>query len=211
MSRPGGRRYTARAYRFPTPTMPIKPITMAAHLLAAFACPVAAAEFAVDPTHTTVHFAVSHEELSFVHGRFARVRGSAQFDPGARTGAMTISVSATTIDTGNSAVDNVLRSNQFLDAERYPDVHFVSERFEFEGEKLTAIEGKITLHGVQRPLRLAVRRFQCKDIALGIVSQYVCGGELQATLKRSDFGMTRFLPEVGDEVELTIDGEAARQ
>src|ERR1700693_5883940 len=142
---------------------------VAALLLAAFACPAAAAEFAVDPNHTTVHFAVSHEELSFVHGRFGRIRGSTQFDSGAKTGAMTISVPVTTIDTGNSAVDNVLRSDQFLDGERYPEVHFVSERFVFEGEKLTAVEGKITLHGVQRPLRLVARRFQCKDVAAGIV------------------------------------------
>ena len=180
-------------------------------LLVAVARPGAAAEFAVDPNHTVVHFAVSHEELSFMRGRFPRIRGSAQFDSAAGTGSLAISVSAATIDTGNSAVDNVLRSDQFLDVERYPEVHFVSDRFVFDGGKLTAIEGRIALHGVQRPLRLVARRFQCREVPLGIVRSYVCGGEFQATLRRSDFGMTRFLPEVGDEVELTIDGEATRK
>lgn len=184
---------------------------MAALLLAALAAPAAAAEFILDPNHTTVHFSVSHEELSFVHGRFARIRGSAQFDPGARTGTMTISVPAATIDTGDSAVDNVLRSDQFLDVERYTEVYFVSERFVFDGDTLTAIEGRITLHGEQRPLRLVARRFQCKEVPIGIVRPYVCGGEFRATIKRSEFGMTRFLPAVGDDVELTIDGEAARK
>jgi polyisoprenoid-binding protein YceI len=181
----------------------------AALLLTAFASPAVAAEFDVDPNHSSVHFAVSHEELSYVHGRFGRIGGTAQFDAGAKTGAMTISVPVTTIDTGNRAIDNVLRSDQFLDAEHYPEMHFVSERFVFEGEKLTAIEGELTLHGVQRPLRLVARRFQCKNVWAGLLPRYVCGGEFQATIKRSEFGMTHFLPEaVGDEVELTIDGEA---
>ena len=180
-------------------------------LLAALAGSAAAANFAVDPNHASVHFAVSHNDISFVRGRFCRITGSVQFDPAGKTGAMTISVPATTIDTGNTAVDNVLRSDQFLDVERYPYVHFVSERFVFERENLTAIEGQLTLHGVQRPLRLAARRFQCKEVPIGIVRQHVCGGEFQTTIRRSDFGMTRFLSEVGDEVELTIDGEAMRQ
>ena len=170
-----------------------------------------AANFNVDPNHTAVHFAASHEDLSYMRGSFRRIKGTAQLDPVARTGAMTISVAAATIDTGNTAVDNVLKSEQFLNVDSYPEMHFVSDRFVFEDEKLTAIEGRITLHGVQRPLRLVARRFQCRDVREGIVSRYVCGGEFQATLRRSDFGMTRFLPEVGDEVELTIDGEATKQ
>ena len=185
---------------------------VAALLVAAFASPAAAAGFTVDPNHSSVHFAVSHEELSYVHGRFGRIRGTVQFDADAKTGAMTISVPVMTIDTGNSAIDNVLRSDQFLDAERYPEVHFASERFVFEGDKLTAIEGNLSLHGVQRSLRLVARRFQCKNVWAGILPRYVCGGEFHATLKRSEFGMTHFLPAaVGDEVELTIDGEAAQQ
>ena len=173
--------------------------------------PASAADFAVDPNHTAVHFAASHEDLSYLRGSFRRIKGTAQLDPAAQTGSLTISVATATIDTGNSAVDNVLRSGQFLDAERYPEVHFVGDRFVFDGDKLTAIEGRITLHGVQRPLRLVARRFQCREVPVGIVRSYICGGEFQATLKRSEFGMTRFLPEVGDEVELIIDGEATRQ
>jgi polyisoprenoid-binding protein YceI len=180
-------------------------------LAAALAGASPAAEFALDPDHTSVHFAVGHNELSYVRGRFARIGGTVQFDPSAGTGAMTIGVPANTVDTGNSALDNVLRSDQFLDADRYPEVYFASERFVFDGDRLTAIEGKLTLHGVERPLRLTPRRFACREVPFGIVRRHVCGGEFHALFSRSDFGMTRFLPAVADEVELTVDGEAARK
>jgi polyisoprenoid-binding protein YceI len=171
----------------------------------------AAAEFALDTSHTSVHFAASHNDISLVRGRFAKLRGSVQYDPDAKTGAMLVSVEAGSIDTGNSAMDNVLRSEQFLDAERYPEVHFTSESFMFDGGRLTAIEGRLVLHGVEHPVRLAVERFVCKEVPLGIVRHYVCGGDLHTMLRRSDFGMTRFLPEVGDEIDLSISGEAVRQ
>jgi polyisoprenoid-binding protein YceI len=170
-----------------------------------------AAEFALDASHTIVYFAASHHDIALVRGRFAKLRGSVQYDADAKTGAMLVSVQTGSIDTGNSAMDNVLRSDQFLDAERYPEAHFTSERFVFDYGKLVAIEGKLSLHGVERPLRLTVQRFVCREVALGIVRHYVCGGDFHAVLKRSDFGMTRFLPEVGDEVDLAVSGEAIRQ
>jgi len=167
--------------------------------------------YELDTTHTSVHFAVSHNDISYVRGRFAKLRGNVQYDAEAKTGAMVISVQTNSINTGNSAVDNVLRSDQFLDAERYAEVHFTSDRFVFEDGKLVAVEGKLTLHGVERPVRLEVRRFVCKEVPLGLLRRYVCGGDFRLVLKRSEFGMTRFLPEVGDEVELEISGEASRQ
>jgi polyisoprenoid-binding protein YceI len=169
-----------------------------------------AEQFELDTTHTSVHFSVSHNDISYVRGRFAKLRGSVQYDAQAGTGAMVISVQTNSIDTGNSAIDNVLRSDQFLDADRYPEVHFTSDRFVFEDGKLVAIEGKLMLHDVARPVRLEARRFVCKEVPLGLLRRYVCGGDFRLVLKRSEFGMTRFLPEVGDEVELEISGEAVR-
>jgi len=166
--------------------------------------------YELDSYHTSVHFAVSHNDISYVRGRFAKLRGTVQYDTQAKTGSMVISVQTSSIDTGNTAVDNVLRSDQFLDADRYPEMHFASDRFIFEDNKLVAIEGKLTLHGVERPVRLEARRFLCKEVPLGLLRRYVCGGDFRLVIKRSEFGMTRFLPEVGDEVELEISGEAVR-
>jgi polyisoprenoid-binding protein YceI len=171
----------------------------------------AAAEFALDASHTSVHFAVSHFDISLVRGRIAKVTGTVQYDPAARTGAVDLRIDPDAIDTGDRTLDAILRSDQFLDTGQTGDARFGSSRFVFDGDRLTAIEGTLILHGIARPVRLAAQRFTCKDVAAGIVSRHVCGGEFRTTIRRSDFGMKRYLPEVGDEVELAISIEATRQ
>ena len=177
------------------------------------ACPGAgwAAEFVLDASHTSIHFAVSHFDISLVRGRIAKITGTVQFDPDAKTGAVDLRIDPDAIDTGNRTLDQILRSDQFLDTAQTGDARFGSSRFVFDGDKLAAIEGTLILRGVARPVRLVAQRFTCKDVKAGIISRHVCGGEFQATIKRRDFGMTRFLSDVGDQVELAISVEATRQ
>ena len=75
----------------------------------------------------------------------------------------------------------------------------------------TAIDGTLWLHGVQRPLRLAVERFGCKEVQAGLSKRYTCGGAFRAAFDRSAYGLTRWLPDVGDKVELEINIEATRR
>ena len=173
--------------------------------------PAAAADFAIDTAHTAVHFAVSHFDISYVRGRFTRVRGTIAFDPERKTGTFDLRIDPDSLDTGNTTLDQVLRSEQFLGTAQFGDARFGGGSFVFEGDRLVAVEGTLVLHGIARPVRLAPARFVCKDVRAGIVTRHVCGGEFRATLRRTDFGMTRFLPDVGDEVSLTIDIEATRQ
>jgi polyisoprenoid-binding protein YceI len=168
------------------------------------------ADWTVDTDHVAVNFAVSHFDVSYVHGRFDRIAATVQFNPAAKTGQVVVTVDADSIDTGNRLLDGILRSPQFLDSAPYPEIRFVSEGFVFDGDKLSAVEGTLWLHGTARPLRLTVDRFVCRDVAAGIVRRHVCGGALQTAFRRSDFGMTRFLPDVGDEVRLDISVEATR-
>ncbi len=71
-----------------------------------------------------------------------------------------------------------------------------------------AVEGELSLLGTTRPLRLEADRFSCGEISLFGIRRKVCGGDFHATVTRSAFGMTRFLPEVGDNVTLQISVEA---
>jgi polyisoprenoid-binding protein YceI len=177
------------------------------------ACPgaVAAAQFELDPSHTSIHFAVSHFGISMVRGRIAGLSGTVAFDPQARTGDIDIRIDGDRIDTGNRTLDQILRSDQFLDTARTGDARFGGARFVFDGERLAAVEGTLILHGVAQPVRLDAQRFTCKDVRAGIVSRHVCGGEFRTVISRSAFGVTRFLPDVGDEVELVVSVEATRQ
>jgi polyisoprenoid-binding protein YceI len=171
--------------------------------------PAGAAEYAADPEHVVVHFAVSHFDVAYVRGRFGKIGAKIDFDPAGRTGRVIATVDADSVDTGIPALDGILRSPQFLDAAANPEVRFASERFVFDGDRLVAVEGRLWLHGVERPLRLEAERFTCKTVSAGILRRPICGGAFRASFKRSAFGMTRFLPDVGDEVRLDIDVEAS--
>ncbi len=190
---------------------------LAAHLCVGLAGLVAAsgwavaAEFAVEPSHRSIYFAVGHYDISYVRGRFLRLNATVQFDATAKTGTVVVDVDAGSVDTGNRTLDEVLRSPQFLDTAPFPEVRYVGDRFVFDGDQLAAIDGTLWLHGVQKPLRLTAQRFVCKDVAAGLTTRYVCGGMFRAAFNRSEFGMTRFLPEVADRVELEINVEAARK
>jgi len=62
-----------------------------------------------------------------------------------------------------------------------------------------------------RPLHLTAERFVCKQVKILVLDRFVCGGDLQTTLKRSDFGLDKYSSMVSDEVRLTISVEAIRE
>ena len=179
--------------------------------LAIVATTVFAAAFDVDGDHRSIYFAVAHRDISYVRGRFLKLDATVTFDPAAKTGSVVANVDAGSVDTGNRTLDDVLRSPQFLDTAQYPEVRYVGDDFVFDGDRLTAIDGTLWLHGVQRPLRLAVERFVCKEVQAGLSKRYTCGGAFRAAFDRSAYGLTRWLPDVGDKVELEINIEATRR
>lgn len=174
--------------------------------LTAFAAP---ANYTVDPLHTSVYFGASHFDRTTVRGRFGKIDGRIVYDPATGAGSLDFTVGTDSVDTGNRTLDGVLRSDQFLDAQNNPYARFTANRFVTDGGKLVAVEGTFTLRGVTQPLRLDADRFSCGQTVLFGVRRDVCGGDFHATLKRSAFGLTRFLPEVGDEVTLQITVEAS--
>lgn len=169
----------------------------------------APAAYNADPTHTTVYFAASHFDRTAVRGRFGKIDGRVNYDPESGFGAIDFTVDAASVDTGNRTLDGVLRSPQFFDAQAFPVIRLRADRFVIEQGRLVAVEGELSLHGVTQPLRLEVERFSCGQIAIFGIRRDVCGGDFRATLARSAFGMTRFLPEVGDTVTLQISVEAS--
>ncbi|TPQ40544.1 MULTISPECIES: YceI family protein [Cupriavidus] len=172
---------------------------------AAGAAPVS---YTVDPTHTTVYFAASHFDRTTVRGRFGKIDGRIIYDPATGAGGIDFTVDTASVDTGNRSLDGVLRSAQFFDAANSPVARLRADRFVVENGKLVAVEGELTLLSTTRPLRLEADRFSCGEISLFGIRRKVCGGDFHATVTRSGFGMTRFLPEVGDNVTLQISVEA---
>ncbi|MEK7320704.1 MAG: YceI family protein [Pseudomonadota bacterium] len=183
-------------------------LPIAAALLASPAL-AAPATYTVDPTHTAVYFGASHFERTTVRGRFGKMDGRILYDPDSGTGSIDFTVDTDSIDTGNRSLDGVLRSAQFLDAQNFPVARLQANRFIVENGKLVAVEGSLSLHGISQPLRLEADRFSCGETVLFGVRRNVCGGDFHASFPRSAFGITRFLPEVGDLVTLQVSVEAS--
>lgn len=180
-------------------------------LAGALTAPALAAPFTPDLTHAFVYFGASHFDRSMVRGRFTKIDGAIDFNEAAQQGGFDFTVDAASVDTHQRVLDGVLKSEQFLDAAQFPIIRLRSDRFVVEGGKLVAVEAKLSLHGVTQPVRLDVRRFSCGDEKMPGTTRHVCGGDFHLTIQRSAFGMTRFLPEVSDRVDLDISVEATPQ
>lgn len=186
--------------------------------LAAAACALAGcasvsggpAAYALDPTHTSVAFVVDGFGLSTPRGRFERAQGSVQLDRAAGTGRAEITIATASVSTGVPALDDGLRGPHGLDSEAFPAATFVGERFTFRGDRVIEVAGALTLRGRTLPLTLKATHFDCYPSPL-LVRQ-VCGGDFEATLQRSrwgiDFGLVHGVP---DEIRLLVQVEAVRQ
>jgi polyisoprenoid-binding protein YceI len=166
----------------------------------------------IDPAHTEVSFAVRHMMISTVKGRFADVKGSVTIpDEGEPTLDVTIGVAS--IDTREEKRDAHLRSADFFDAEKYPEIRFVSTKTvrAVDGWKIT---GNLTMHGVTKPVMLdATEEGTVRDPW----GNDRMGFSARGKLDRREFGLTWNAALeaggvlVGDEIKLHIDAELVKQ
>ena len=165
-----------------------------------------AGEYRFDPDHSFVHFEVLHFGTSTLRGRFGPLAGSASFDPAAGRGHVALRIPIASLSTGLPVLDRRLREADLFAAETHPEAYFVAERFVFAGGGLREVRGEFTLRGNSRPLALHALRFGCRPHPEQ--RRDWCGGDFEAELKRSDFGLDFGLPLVADRVRLQIQVEA---
>jgi polyisoprenoid-binding protein YceI len=177
---------------------------------AAVACPAQDGTYAIDPTHTTVHFEMLRFGLSTTRGRFDRKEGSVQFDRAGLRGSVEIAVDTRSLNTGVAALDRRLQEADFLDTEAFPSARFSAGKLAFGGNRVAAVEGTLTLRGQTHPLTLAAQRFDCYLNPL--FRREVCGGDFEADLELARWGIAA-RPELGipERVRLIVQVEAIRQ
>jgi len=186
---------------------------LAAAVLAPAPAP-AADVYAVDKVHSDVGFQIRHF-VSKVRGRFTDYEGTIVADrakPDASSVELTIK--AASIDTGNENRDKDLRSANFFEVEKYPEITFKSSRITPRGGDRYDVTGTLTMHGVSKEVTLPVT-------FLGFVSTGRMGDragfETAVTLNRKDFGIVwnRVLDTggtmLGDDVLVSINVEAAKR
>ena len=146
-----------------------------------------AADYAVDPTHTFVTFEIGHFGTSTNRGRFDKKEGTIQFDRAAKTGKVDITIDIASINTGTAAFDKHLQSADLFDSAKHPTMKFVADKFVFNGDKVASVEGQLTLLGKTGPLTLKANQFNCYDSPM--LKREVCGGDFEATIDRTQWGM----------------------
>ncbi|MEO7201677.1 MAG: YceI family protein, partial [Candidatus Tumulicola sp.] len=112
------------------------------------------ATYAVDPVHSTVEFIVRHLMIAKVRGRFTTFTGQVELPSGSDLpSSISATIEAASIDTREEQRDTHLRSADFFDAEKFPQLTFKSTRIHGEPDDFT-IDGDLTIHGATHPVKL---------------------------------------------------------
>jgi polyisoprenoid-binding protein YceI len=167
------------------------------------------ATYTVEPGHTFVYFEVVHSATSTTRGRFDDVQGSITLNPTDKTGHANIVIDSASVSSGVPPFDEHLRNADFLNVPLFPKATFVGDGFSFEGDKVSALSGVLTLLGKTQAVTLRASRFNCYDNPRS--KRHICGGDFETTLQRSKFGMRFGLPGIPDDVRVLIQIEAIRQ
>lgn len=162
-----------------------------------------AADFNVDPAHSSVNFQIGHLGTSTTVGRFNEFEGTFSYDDNMSNVSAKFTVQTASVDTNHDARDKHLRSPDFLDVKQFPTMTFSSTKF--EGDTLT---GNLTLHGQTKPVEFSVEKVGAGNDPWG---GYRAGFVATTTIKRSDFGVTYFIPGVSDETTIQVFVEGIRQ
>ncbi len=164
--------------------------------------------FRVDGVHSMVVFRVGHLGVSYAYGMFQSPEGSFTIDQANPSASiLDIRVETKNVNTGNEGRDKHLRSPDFFNAAQYPNIAFRSRSFTKTGDKEFKAQGDLTFMGQTKPIEIALSFVGEGDTAQG----YKAGFEAEFKIKRSEWGMTKYLEKnaIGDEVSLyvTIEGK----
>lgn len=160
-----------------------------------------------DKSHTNIMWHISHIGFSKSMGQFMDYDGQIILNhDNPDQSSVKITIKTASIMTGQAEFDAHLKSADFFDVEKYPTASFISTKVaDIEGDKAT-VEGNFTLLGITMPLTLKVRfNKRAMDIK---TNKMRSGFSVKTTLKRSLWGMTNYLPFIGDDVLIRIEAEA---
>lgn len=182
----------------------------AALALAAMSAPAFAAEpYAFDPSHTSISYTIDHMGLSEMHGVFRKFDGQLQLDvKDLAKSSVSVSIDASSIDTGVVKLDEHLRNPDFFDVGKYPKITFKSTKVESTGASTFKLTGDLTLHGVTKSVVLDA---SWRSVAAHPFLKVPAAGFRATTeLKRSEFGIVTYPGALGEVVKIHIDTEAAQ-
>jgi polyisoprenoid-binding protein YceI len=188
--------------------------------LLAFGLQISAARadiYTFDRDHTNISFSWNHLGIARQSARILEFDGTLDFDPeNAESSSVEVTMKAASIFSGAKALDRDLRSSDFFDAARYPEITFKSTMIRRMGERSGEVFGNLTILGETRPVVLQVRWNFSGEHPLGQINpgykgKYVAGFSAVTTVARSEWGLKRAIPLVSDEIDIAIEAEFLRK
>jgi polyisoprenoid-binding protein YceI len=187
-------------------------------LISCFGLEARADQFALDKQHTDVRFSWDHLGLSRQSGKFTDLTGTVMFDsekPEATTVNVTIPVAS--MMTGVPPLDAALvKSKDYFDVAAHPLITFKSTGVKVTSDKTAELAGDLTINGVTKPVTLAVVWNYLGQHPLGSVNptfagKTAAGFSARTQILRSEWGISRLIPLVSDEIRISIEAEMHRQ
>ena len=184
-------------------------VIVAAAIAALSTAAIAASDsYTVDSRHTFPVFEVSHFGFSIQRGRFNKTTGALTLDRAAKSGTIDVTIDVASIDMGIEKWDQHMKSEDFFNAAKFPSITYKSTKLAFDGDKVVAADGELTLLGVTKPVKATITDFVCKPHPM--LKKEVCGGNVTASIKRSEYGMAYGLPNIGDDIKILLPVEAIK-
>ena len=180
--------------------------TFAAVAAPAFAAPET---YVIEGNHTFPRFEYNHLGYSIQMSRFDKTTGKITLDRAAKTGSVDVTIDMKSVNTGSTLFNSHIQGEDLLDTEKFPTATFKSTGLKFDGDKLSAVDGNLTIKGITKPVTLAVTSFHCMPHPM--LKKDACGANATTKIKRSEFNAGKHAPYVGDEVTLTIAVEAIKE
>ncbi|MEO7432374.1 MAG: YceI family protein [Dokdonella sp.] len=176
--------------------------------LALVTAPVFAASYTLDPGHTQVVFSWNHFGYSNPVAQFGNVEGTLEFDQAQPTKSnVSVKIAMASVNSNVPKLDEHLQKDEYFDVAKFPDATFKSTKVEkgAAADKLK-VTGDLTLHGVTKPVVL--------DVTINKVGEHPmrkapsAGFDASTTIKRSDFGIGKYVPMISDDIKIHITSEA---
>ncbi|MBP7952240.1 MAG: YceI family protein [Sphingorhabdus sp.] len=170
---------------------------------------VAGGTYALDKAHTQVSWQVNHFGFNDYFGLFGDITGTLSIDPANPSAAkVDIEIPITSVATSSAGLTTHLKTADFFDAEKFPSARFVSTAVTVDGN-LATISGNLTMLGITKPVVLETTFTGAGSNPFN--KNATIGFHAETVLKRSEWGMTKFVPLVGDEVYLRISAAFEKQ
>ncbi len=164
---------------------------------------VPAGTYVIDTKETLVRYGTIHRGFTEFWGTFAGATGTLEIDPKAIEAAkLEVKVPIALVETTNRELDHELFSDEFFDGETYPTMKFISTEIKRTGPRSARVMGNLSMHGITKPVTLNVTFIGAGPNALNKVP--TIGFRAEGMVKRSDFGMGKYVPIVSDETTITI-------